>query len=78
MAKFEEGDARWLVKDLGADGTNVNNWHWKEYDALDWASKQLKKLFEGEALLETPAMSLRIADVSVKGEAIINNRKNKV
>lgn len=25
MAKFEEADQRWLVKDLGSEGTNVNN-----------------------------------------------------
>lgn len=28
QAKFGEGDERWLVKDLGQDGRNVNNWHW--------------------------------------------------
>lgn len=52
--------------------------HWKEFDALDWSSKQLKELLEGQMLLDTPAMTLRITDVSVKGEAFINNRKNKV
>jgi len=25
MARFEEADERWLVKDLGSEGTNVNN-----------------------------------------------------
>ena len=30
MAKFGEADDRWIVKDLGEQGTNVNNWHWKE------------------------------------------------
>eukprot|EP00961_Rhodomonas_salina_P232573 3142070-Rhodomonas_salina.2 len=26
MAKFEEADPRWKVKELGQQGTNVNNW----------------------------------------------------
>ena len=34
MAKFEESDPRWLVKDLGDQGTNVNNWHC-EFDHPD-------------------------------------------
>jgi len=39
MAKVGEGDARWIVEDR-ADGTNVNNWHWKEKDALSWSEKR--------------------------------------
>lgn len=27
MAKFEEADPRWKVKDLGTQGANVNNWY---------------------------------------------------
>lgn len=27
MAKYGEGDARWIVEER-KDGTNVNNWHW--------------------------------------------------
>ena len=27
MAKWGEGDPRWIVEER-ADGTNVNNWHW--------------------------------------------------
>ena len=29
MAKFGEADPRWLVRDMGKDGTNVNGWHWQ-------------------------------------------------
>ena len=32
MAEFDKADPRWLVKDMGQGGTNVNNWHWREYD----------------------------------------------
>ena len=52
--------------------------HWKEFDAMEWSSRQLKKLLEEVVLLDMPAMSLRITEVSAKGEAVINNRKNKV
>jgi hypothetical protein len=27
MAKFEEADPRWKVKELGDAGKNVNNWY---------------------------------------------------
>lgn len=29
MAKWGEGDPRWIVEER-PDGTNVNNWHWYE------------------------------------------------
>lgn len=39
MAKFEEADPRWLVKDMGEAGRNVNNWHWTERDCTEWVSE---------------------------------------
>jgi hypothetical protein len=78
MAKFGEGDDRWIVKDLGEQGTNVNNWHWKEYDAFEWSDEKLKSLLDGVTLVESPVLTLRITAVNIKGEAVINNRKNKV
>jgi len=30
MAKWGEGDPRWIVEER-ADATNVNNWHWYVY-----------------------------------------------
>ncbi|CDY08461.1 BnaA05g26970D [Brassica napus] len=35
MAKFGEGDKRWIVEDR-PDGTNVHNWHWAETNCLEW------------------------------------------
>ena len=29
MAKWGEGDSRWLVQER-EDGANVNGWHWQE------------------------------------------------
>ncbi|GAX73098.1 hypothetical protein CEUSTIGMA_g551.t1 [Chlamydomonas eustigma] len=78
MAKFGQGDERWIVKDLGEQGTNVNNWHWKEYDAFDWSVERLKSLLDGVTLVESPVLTLKVTAVNVKGEAIINNRKNKL
>jgi hypothetical protein len=30
MAKWGEGDPRWIVEER-ADATNVNNWHWFDF-----------------------------------------------
>ena len=35
MAKWGEGDPRWIVEDR-PDATNVNNWHWSEKNATKW------------------------------------------
>ncbi|KAF6350726.1 activator of HSP90 ATPase activity 1 [Rhinolophus ferrumequinum] len=44
MAKWGEGDPRWIVEER-ADATNVNNWHWTERDASNWSMDKLKTLF---------------------------------
>ncbi|KAJ8448129.1 hypothetical protein Cgig2_031853 [Carnegiea gigantea] len=36
MAKYGEGDKRWIVEER-PDGTNVHNWHWAETDCLEWS-----------------------------------------
>ena len=33
MAKWGEGDPRWIVEER-QDSHNVNNWHWKEVGKL--------------------------------------------
>lgn len=80
MAKFEEADERWIVKDLGDQGQNVNNWHWREYEALEWSQQRLRALFlDVDLLAGSPdSGNLTVTDVICKGEAIINNRKNKL
>lgn len=37
MAKWGQGDPRWIVEER-EDGTNVNNWHWCGGRAGGWAS----------------------------------------
>ncbi|XP_076834579.1 activator of 90 kDa heat shock protein ATPase homolog 1b [Brachyhypopomus gauderio] len=77
MAKWGEGDPRWIVEER-ADATNVNNWHWTERDATNWSSEKLKELLEG-LCVENNEGKCEITEVSkVEGEASINNRKGKL
>lgn len=79
MAKWGEGDARWQVADMGVGGRNVNNWHWTEKDALPWSRDRLQELL-GTADL-APGSGLGVRSTGVKaceGEAVVNNRKNKI
>lgn len=77
MAKWGEGDPRWIVEER-ADATNVNNWHWTERDATSWSSEKLKELLMG-LQVENEEGKCEITEVSkVEGEASINNRKGKL
>ena len=51
MAKFGEGDERWIVKER-EDGANVNNWHWAEKNLTAWSEQRLRELLVGVAGLE--------------------------
>eukprot|EP00877_Chromochloris_zofingiensis_P012863 jgi/Chrzof1/7830/Cz02g38040.t1 len=83
MAKLGEGDPRWIVKDR-SDGTNVNNWHWTEKDALEWSRQRLAELFKDVKIVDGPYQGLELVTVTttgvkaVEGEAFLNNRKNKL
>ncbi|KHN44922.1 Activator of 90 kDa heat shock protein ATPase like 1 [Glycine soja] len=78
MAKFGEGDKRWIVAER--PGTNVHNWHWSETNCLDWSKTFFSNLLSnlpilhGEANLFLKTTSLR----SLDGEAYINVRKGKI
>ncbi|XP_018583362.1 activator of 90 kDa heat shock protein ATPase homolog 1 [Scleropages formosus] len=77
MAKWGEGDPRWIVEER-ADATNVNNWHWTERDVTSWSSDKLKELLLG-VYVENEEGSCEITEVSkLEGEASINNRKGKL
>ena len=41
MAKWGEGDPRWIVEER-PDATNVNNWHWTEKNADHWSKQKFK------------------------------------
>ena len=46
MAKWGEGDPRWLVEHR-EDGKNVNGWHWSEVNRLEWSKQRLAELLPG-------------------------------
>ncbi|KAE8726948.1 hypothetical protein F3Y22_tig00005939pilonHSYRG00140 [Hibiscus syriacus] len=79
MAKYGEGDKRWIVEER-ADGANVHNWHWAETDCLPWSktffTKSLSDLpiLTGEGNLYIKTKSVDMVD----GEAYVNIRKGKI
>lgn len=77
MAKWGEGDPRWIVEER-ADAKNVNNWHWTEKDATAWSKQRITDLLTNLAFEDGDA-SARISEVqSVVGECSLNNRKAKL
>lgn len=77
MAKWGEGDPRWIVEER-PDAVNVNNWHWTEKNATPWSKERLRSLFTDFAIDEAP-IKCRISSVTtVDGEATANNRKGKL
>lgn len=77
MAKWGEGDPRWIVEER-ADATNVNNWHWTEKNATLWSRDKLKDLL-GSLKIENDEFSIKITEISkCEGEASANNRKAKL
>lgn len=79
MAKLGEGDARWIVQER-ADGTNVHGWHWQEKDVIKWSRTRLTELLSDQQLLKgEDQVEITTTTVdSVTGEALINNRKQKL
>ncbi|KAJ6819484.1 activator of 90 kDa heat shock protein ATPase-like protein [Iris pallida] len=79
MAKFGEGDKRWIVQDR-ADGANVHNWHWAERDCLEWSRSLLSSLLSSLPVLDGEG-GLRIRTKTLDkldGEAYVNVRKGKI
>ncbi|XP_018430445.1 PREDICTED: activator of 90 kDa heat shock protein ATPase homolog 1 [Nanorana parkeri] len=77
MAKWGQGDPRWIVEQR-ADATNVNNWHWTERDATAWSNDKLKELFLAVSVAGGEG-ECEVTEVSkMEGEASINNRKGKL
>ncbi|PAN35743.1 hypothetical protein PAHAL_6G230900 [Panicum hallii] len=79
MARYGEGDKRWIVEER-ADGTNVHNWHWAERDCLEWSRARLSSLLAGLTVLDGEGgLTLRtVALDKLDGEAYVNIRKGKV
>ncbi|GAB2295476.1 hypothetical protein Dimus_029642 [Dionaea muscipula] len=79
MAKFGEGDERWIVEDR-PDGTNVHNWHWAETNCIDYSRDLLTKLLTGLPILSGEGnLYITLTKVDrVDGEAYVNVRKGKI
>eukprot|EP01135_Chromosphaera_perkinsii_P008552 Nk52_evm18s1400 gene=Nk52_evmTU18s1400 len=78
MAKWGEGDPRWIVEER-ADATNVNNWHWTEKNCFPWSKKRLEELFTTDFEVEDDVHGkARVHKVEVEGECTASNRKAKV
>lgn len=78
MAKWGEGDPRWIVEER-PDATNVNNWHWTEKNADAWSKNKIKELFSNLIIEDPKVGNVAIEEVEkVEGEARANNRKGKL
>jgi len=78
MAKWGEGDPRWIVEER-PDATNVNNWHWTEKNADVWSKKKLEQLLVN-LIIEDPKIGNVVIEEMEKceGEARANQRKGKL
>ncbi|XP_012280300.1 activator of 90 kDa heat shock protein ATPase homolog 1 [Orussus abietinus] len=77
MAKWGEGDPRWIVEER-PDATNVNNWHWTEKNACSWSQDKIKDLFTN-LVIEGDGIKCIVKEIEKQeGEAIANNRKGKL
>ncbi|ULT91101.1 hypothetical protein L3Y34_009012 [Caenorhabditis briggsae] len=77
MAKWGEGDPRWIVEER-ADATNVNNWHWSEKNATPWSLNRLRELLTGFSAEDGPIVVTIDEIKKIDGEATANNRKAKL
>lgn len=64
MAKWGEGDARWIVTDR-PDGANVNGWHWEEKNRMHWVRERVPAMLD-QLAVECPSRNvhIRITEVS--------------
>ncbi|XP_035898539.1 activator of 90 kDa heat shock protein ATPase homolog 1 [Anopheles stephensi] len=77
MAKWGEGDPRWIVEER-PDATNVNNWHWTEKNATPWSKDKLKALLDGFVIADAGLECTVTKIDKLDGEATANNRKGKL
>ncbi|KAJ8754458.1 hypothetical protein K2173_005619 [Erythroxylum novogranatense] len=79
MARYGEGDKRWIVEER-PDGTNVHNWHWAETDCLEYSRNLLSKLLSSLTLIDDEG-NLFVKTKKIEkldGEAYVNIRKGKI
>ncbi|KAH9376064.1 hypothetical protein HPB48_007272 [Haemaphysalis longicornis] len=77
MAKWGEGDPRWIVEER-PDATNVNNWHWTEKNASYWSKDKLTELLTNLEVSDSRGTCKVVEMPRCEGEAVANNRKAKL
>lgn len=77
MAKWGEGDPRWIVEER-PDATNVNNWHWTEKNASQWSKDKIEELLNGLEIKDKIGRCIIYEIEKLEGEASANNRKAKL
>ncbi|KAF6165513.1 hypothetical protein GIB67_015836 [Kingdonia uniflora] len=79
MAKYGEGDKRWIVEER-KDGANVHNWHWAETNCLEWSRNLLSTLLTNLTILDGESnLFIRTTKLDkLEGEAYVNVRKGKI
>lgn len=77
MAKWGEGDPRWIVEER-PDATNVNNWHWTEKNASQWSKDKVEELIKGLEIKDKIGSCIITEIEKMEGEASANNRKAKL
>jgi len=75
MAKIEEADDRWIVRERD-DGRNCNNWHWTTKDISANVKRALADELQ-DCVFSPPLSHCRIKSAEVIGDASINNRKGR-
>ena len=76
MAKWGEGDSRWIVQERD-DGANVNGWHWQERNMMGWGKDRMSQLLTA-ITFELPGSegAARVVEISkFEGDASVNTRK---
>uniref|UniRef100_A0A7E4VE68 Aha1_N domain-containing protein n=1 Tax=Panagrellus redivivus TaxID=6233 RepID=A0A7E4VE68_PANRE len=77
MAKWGEGDPRWIVEER-PDAANCNNWHWVEKNATPWSKPRLTELLTNQSVTKGPIKFDLTEIKKLEGEATANNRKAKL
>ena len=75
MAQWSNRDSRWIVEDLGKNGSNVGSWHWEEKSKMQWSKQRFHELTDGiDAELNPDVGTARLTGLQdLTGEASNQN-----
>ncbi len=64
-----------IVEDKGAEGRNVNQWHWTEKDITAWAKQHTTKLLADQVLVDEPALHIALTGMGLGGGRCAHQHK---